>query len=185
MDGDIDYSNFSRQELEEAASRIDRTQYPKNYENIVAALRLVPEMTPPMEDIRPVSMWPYFVAAFLSAAVMLVLFVFVYVKQWLDPGIFGGLATMLVSAYFSTWLFARRNRRPLLSVELWWLAIGCFLGYWLSGEALKFAYRSPDDAPFTGLDFAKGIAGSIVDLIVILVILRFIVPLGLKRYWTR
>jgi hypothetical protein len=116
---------------------------------------------------------------------MLALVVFVNVKGWLDTGIFGGLATMLVSAYFAAWLFARRHRRPLLSVELWWLAIGCFLGYWLSGEALKIAYRAPNEAPSTGMDVATAIVGSVVDLIIILIILRFIVPLPLKRYWTR
>jgi membrane protease YdiL (CAAX protease family) len=34
MDGDIDYSQFSRAQLEEALTRIDPTRFPRNYENL-------------------------------------------------------------------------------------------------------------------------------------------------------
>jgi len=35
MDGDIDYSKYSRDELNEALSRIDKRRYPRNYAKIV------------------------------------------------------------------------------------------------------------------------------------------------------
>jgi hypothetical protein len=34
MDGDIDYSRFSRAQLEDALTRVDRARYPRNYENL-------------------------------------------------------------------------------------------------------------------------------------------------------
>jgi hypothetical protein len=34
MDGDIDYSQFSRAQLEEALTRIEPTRFPRNYENL-------------------------------------------------------------------------------------------------------------------------------------------------------
>ena len=38
-DGHIDYSGFSLKDLKEASSSIDKTRYPKNYANLVAAIQ--------------------------------------------------------------------------------------------------------------------------------------------------
>jgi hypothetical protein len=45
-DGDIDYSKFSRAQLEDALSRIDRDRYPRNYESLVKELGVRPVETP-------------------------------------------------------------------------------------------------------------------------------------------
>lgn len=42
-DGDIDYSKYSQKELEEALDGINSKLYPRNYENIYAALSKFPE----------------------------------------------------------------------------------------------------------------------------------------------
>jgi hypothetical protein len=42
MDGDIDYSKFTRAELNEALTRIDRARYPKNLSNLLTALAAAP-----------------------------------------------------------------------------------------------------------------------------------------------
>jgi uncharacterized membrane protein YjgN (DUF898 family) len=38
MDGEIDYRAYTRQQLEDALARIDRTLYPRNYQNLLAEL---------------------------------------------------------------------------------------------------------------------------------------------------
>jgi uncharacterized membrane protein YjgN (DUF898 family) len=38
MDGEIDYRSYTRQQLEDALARIDRTLYPRNYQNLVAEI---------------------------------------------------------------------------------------------------------------------------------------------------
>jgi hypothetical protein len=38
MDGDIDYTNLSRAQLEEALTRIDRSRFPLNYDHLVKEL---------------------------------------------------------------------------------------------------------------------------------------------------
>ncbi|MGP8035508.1 MAG: YjgN family protein [Steroidobacteraceae bacterium] len=38
MDGEIDYRSYTRQQLEDALARIDRTHYPRNYQNLVDEL---------------------------------------------------------------------------------------------------------------------------------------------------
>jgi hypothetical protein len=53
MDGDIDYSRYSRAQLEEALTRIDRSKYPVNYENLRRELDArAPE---PQRETRPPS----------------------------------------------------------------------------------------------------------------------------------
>jgi hypothetical protein len=52
MDGDVDYSRYSRAELEEALSSIDRSRFPRNYEHLRRELdSRAPEPQP--QPIRP------------------------------------------------------------------------------------------------------------------------------------
>jgi hypothetical protein len=51
-DGEIDYSNSSTSQLEEAVGNIDKDQYPRNYQNLLAELEKrppSPEMQQPAE----------------------------------------------------------------------------------------------------------------------------------------
>ena len=38
MDGEVDFRGYSREQLEDALRRIDRTLYPRNYQNLVDEL---------------------------------------------------------------------------------------------------------------------------------------------------
>jgi hypothetical protein len=53
MDGDIDYSRYSRADLEEAITRIDRSKFPINYQNLHRELDTRPPE--PARETRPPS----------------------------------------------------------------------------------------------------------------------------------
>jgi hypothetical protein len=63
-DGDIDYSRYTREELEEGLAGIDPRRFPRNYANLCAAYeRLTSRPAPaprplPMEPARPDDDWP-------------------------------------------------------------------------------------------------------------------------------
>jgi hypothetical protein len=73
MDGDIDYSQYSRAQLEEALSRIDKARYPKNLEKLRVALDLVPIEDPAQPRARDYSKWTLALGWYLVAATLVVL----------------------------------------------------------------------------------------------------------------
>lgn len=52
MDGDFDYSQLSRPQLEEALTRIDRARYPINYQRILRELEVRPPESPAAQSAQ-------------------------------------------------------------------------------------------------------------------------------------
>jgi small-conductance mechanosensitive channel len=90
VDGDFDYSQLSRAQLEEALTRIDRGRYPINYQRILRELEVRSQESPTGQSVQPqpsvlnliawysiglVSAYvvAYFCAGFVVAAVLAVL----------------------------------------------------------------------------------------------------------------
>lgn len=57
MDGGIDYSAFSRAQLEDALTRIDKDRYPRNYESLVRELQVRPTVPPVAGAPRDLRKW--------------------------------------------------------------------------------------------------------------------------------
>jgi hypothetical protein len=57
MDGGIDYSAFSRAQLEDALTRIDKDRYPRNYESLVRELQVRPMVSPVASAPRDLRKW--------------------------------------------------------------------------------------------------------------------------------
>jgi hypothetical protein len=88
MDGDIDYSKFTRMELDEALTRIDRHRYPKNYANLVEEAAIRPAAAPIVRAPRDLSRWVEWIGWYQLAASLII------VHQ---------LVTTDISSMFASW----------------------------------------------------------------------------------
>jgi hypothetical protein len=68
MDGDIDYSKFSRIDLVEALTRIDKQRYPKNYANLLKEVGARPPAVPTERHSRDLSKWVMWIGWYQLAA---------------------------------------------------------------------------------------------------------------------
>jgi hypothetical protein len=75
VDGDFDYSQLSRAQLQEALTRIERTKYPINYERILRELETRPPDQPALPaPSSPVSLVAWYSVALFGGCVSLWLF---------------------------------------------------------------------------------------------------------------
>jgi hypothetical protein len=72
MDGDFDYSQLSRAQLEEALTRIDRHRYPVNYQKILRELEVRPADAPPAPEVLPslMSLTGWYSMGLVSATIL-------------------------------------------------------------------------------------------------------------------
>jgi hypothetical protein len=68
MDGDINYSTYSRSQLEEALTRIDMHAYPRNYAKLVEELRVRPPDAPSKRLPRDMRKWVVWIGWYQLAA---------------------------------------------------------------------------------------------------------------------
>lgn len=125
-DGDIDYSNYTHRELEEAISGINKSVYPKNYANLKEAYNLafgdtdntishnVNAVQEDSAQIRYAGFWLRFVAMWIDLFVLIPVAVITYyfVSEYRLFHLYSIIPSLLFSIWFNIYLVYRYGGTP-------------------------------------------------------------------------
>jgi hypothetical protein len=186
MDGEIDYSKYTTDELNESLSRIDKQRYPRNYAKLIEEIRTRPGVPPPRAEEwsshKPVSIIRYGVMCFAGMFLCIVVLNFLETLAGArapQTTVFVGL---FASMQFATWRFVRTHRREFEATELRWFIFSCCLAFWIWDE-LPAVYGGFSSSEVSILrKGVEAIAASCVDILIVAPIAYLTVPWAAKRF---
>jgi hypothetical protein len=90
------------------------------------------DLAPSSQSVRPVSVWPYILACYMCASLIVV-------AGWCWRVLWNSAPNLVLLVPFvapplAVWLFARFQHRGLLPSEKWWLIAGCSAVLWIYGD---------------------------------------------------